>query len=112
MQSSSPRSRNRHRLDSCFQLTHHAQERMASRGVRAEAVEAAIVCGRLVYVRGAGIYAIGRKEIERYAHEGIDLADFEGILVVTSSDSVLTVYRNRNFRGLRSRRSYRHRRAE
>jgi hypothetical protein len=59
--------------------------------------------GRVVYTRGAVIHAIGRNEIAYYAREGIDLTACDGIQVVCALDGVvLTVYRNRNFRGLRS----------
>ena len=60
--------------------------------------------GRVVYVRGAKIYVIGRKEVESFLRKGIELADFEGIHVVCSPEGVvLTTYRNRDFRGLRPR---------
>ncbi|RKH69397.1 DUF4258 domain-containing protein [Corallococcus aberystwythensis] len=91
-----------------FTLTQHAQERMATRGLRADAVAAALAYGRVVYVRGAYVYAIGRKEIARYAEEGIDLAACDGVqVVVTSPGYILTVYRNRSFNGLRDRRNSR-----
>lgn len=90
-------------------LTRHAWERMTSRNLSSSAVQAALEYGRLAYVRGAAIYAIGRKEVERYASEGIDLTQHEGVQVVcTPQGTILTVYRNRDFRGLRpSRRRYR-----
>jgi hypothetical protein len=86
-------------------LTKHAFNRMYSRGLSQEAVNAAIDYGRDTFVRGAKIYAIGRKEINMYKEKGIDLSDYEGVQVVCSSKSgdILTVYRNNNFRGLRPR---------
>jgi Domain of unknown function (DUF4258) len=85
-------------------LTRHAKERMATRGVSADAIDAAIEYGRMVYIRGADIFAIGRKEIARHQREGIDLSTYEGIQVVVASDGhILTVYRNRSFSGLRAR---------
>lgn len=54
------------------------------------------------WTRGARIYAIGRREVERYRAQGVDLDPFEGVQVVTKLDgAVLTVYRNRDLRGLR-----------
>ncbi len=92
------------RTDGRFNLTQHAMERMATRGVRADAIDAVLSFGRVVYIRGADIYAIGRKEVALYAREGIDLAAYEGIqIVVTSDGHILTVYRNRSFSGLRQR---------
>lgn len=85
-------------------LTYHAWQRMCSRHLSPAAIEAALDYGRIVYVRGAVIHAIGRNEVERYRREGIDLSKHEGVQVVCSSDgAVLTVYRNRDFRGLRPR---------
>lgn len=89
-------------------LTEHAAERMSTRGLSSSAVTAAIAYGRVVHVRGADIIAIGRREVEWYSREGIDLSRYEGIQVVCSPEGViLTVYRNRNFRGLRPRSSRR-----
>lgn len=60
--------------------------------------------GRAVHRRGAVIHAIGRKEVERFREEeDIDLSDCEGVQVVCSTEgSVLTVYRNHDFSGLRT----------
>jgi hypothetical protein len=84
-------------------LTQHATERMAHRSISSEVVEAVIEFGRVVFTRGAMIHAIGRKEVERYRQEEIDLSHCEGVQVVCSTEgTVLTVYRNHCFRGLRS----------
>ena len=97
-----------HRTEGRFTLTNHAKERMAKRGLRSDAIDAALAYGRVVYVRGADIYAIGRKEIARYAKEGIDLSAYDGVQIVGTADgTILTVYRNRSFNGLRDRRMYR-----
>lgn len=99
-----------YRIEGRFTLTNHAKERMAMRGLRADAIHAALAYGRVVYVRGTDIYAIGRKEIARYAEEGIDLSAYDGVqVVVTTNGAILTVYRNRSFNGLRDRRTYRRR---
>jgi hypothetical protein len=82
----------------------HAARRMSQRNIAPSTVEAALDWGRLVYCRGAMIYAIGRREIERAAGLGIDLRDLDGVQVVCGRDTtVITVYRNRNFRELRRR---------
>ena len=89
-------------------LTRHAQERMAARGISQVAVQAALNYGRIAHARGAEIHAIGRKEVILYADTGIDLRRFEGIQVVCAvGGPVLTVYRNNDFRGLRSSRHHR-----
>lgn len=90
-------------------LTDHAWKRMNARGLSSTAVEAALEYGRVAHVRGAAIYAIGRKEVDEYANYGVDLKHHEGVQVVCKpSGAILTAYRNRDFRGLRpSRRNYR-----
>ena len=86
-------------------VSHHAWQRLNGRGLSLGAIRRVIGFGRIMYVRGAVIYAVGRKEIERFAPDGIDLSDLEGIQVVCSDSGVImTVYRNRDFRGLRPRR--------
>ncbi len=85
-------------------VTDHAQKRMTGRRISPEALEAVLTYGREVYVRGAQVFAIGRKEVERYQRDGIDLSAYEGIQVVCSvDDTVMTTYRNHDFRGLRPR---------
>ncbi|MCP3169963.1 DUF4258 domain-containing protein [Myxococcus qinghaiensis] len=99
-----------YRTEGRFTLTNHAKERMATRGLRADAIDATLAYGRVVYVRGADIYAIGRREIARYTEEGIDLSAYNGVQVVVTADgAILTVYRNRSFNGLRGRRTDRRR---
>jgi hypothetical protein len=102
------------RRESGTPLTKHAAERMSRRGLPAAAVSAALTYGRVVSIRGADIHAIGRREVEWYEREGTDLTRFEGVQVVCSPEgAILTVYRNRDFRGLRprSQRRYSHRQA-
>jgi hypothetical protein len=66
-------------------------------------VDVVLEYGRRVFTRGAIIYAIGRKEVARYRYEGLDLSNCEGVQVVCLMDgTVLTVYRNHDFRGLRT----------
>lgn len=92
-------------------ITKHAWTRMSARRISQTALTAVINYGRVVYVRGAKIYVIGRKEVEAFLRKGIKLTDFEGIHVVCSPEgNILTTYRNRDFRGLRPRsRRYRRR---
>lgn len=87
-----------------FVLTNHAHERLTRRSIPRAAVEAALEFGRCVAIRGAQIFALGRREIERSRLDGIDLATFEGTqVVVTDGGVILTAYRNKDFRGLRPR---------
>jgi len=83
-------------------LTQHAWRRMTARGLSLTAVQAALEYGRVAYVRGAAIFAIGRKEVKRFAMQGVDLSHYEGIQVVCAPEgTILTAYRNHDFRGLR-----------
>ncbi len=75
---------------------------MNARRIPAAAVEMALLFGRESHVRGATLYAIGRREVERLGETGVDLRRYEGIQVVCAEDDVVvTAYRNRDFRGLR-----------
>ena len=83
-------------------ITTHARMRMMARRISETALSVVIDYGRVVYVRGAKIYVIGRKEVTKFLRQGVELADYEGIHVVCSTEGViLTTYRNRDFRGLR-----------
>lgn len=83
-------------------MTTHAKARMRQRSVSTPAIEAAMAFGREVHTRGATIYAIGRREVREAAALGEDLGAFEGVQVVCSRDgAVITVYRNRDFKGLK-----------
>jgi hypothetical protein len=91
-------------LQSGYSLTRHAWERMSGRRLSPTAIRLVLLYGRAAHVRGATIYVIGRKEVERYGREGIALESLEGVQVVCSdADAILTVYRNRDLRGLRPR---------
>lgn len=93
-----------------YWITAHALRRMGARRISEAALVAALRFGRIAYVRGAKIFALGRKEVERLQRSGLDLSDYDGVQVVCTSDgTVLTTYRNRDFRGLRPC-SSRHRR--
>jgi hypothetical protein len=99
-------------LQSEYSLTRHAWERMSGRGLSPAAIRLVLNYGRAVHIRGATIYVVGRREVEDYRQDGIELSSAEGVQVVcTESGSILTAYRNRDLRGLRpsSRRNRRRR---
>lgn len=86
-------------------VSYHACKRMHARNLRGAGIEAALRYGREVHTRGARIYAIGRREVVHFARHDVDLSAFAGVQVVCSFDGqVVTVYRNHDFRGLRSQR--------
>lgn len=91
-------------LQSEYRLTQHAWERMSGRGLSLKSIQLVLNYGRTAHIRGATINAVGRKEIEHYRLNGIDLSSVEGVQVVcTNGGSILTVYRNQDLRGLRPR---------
>lgn len=88
-----------------LELTRHAEYRMYGRGLSRAAIQAGLEWGRTVHVRGAEIYAIGRREISSAAHKGVDLSRLSGLQVVCHPDgAILTVYKNKDFRSLKPRR--------
>ena len=92
-----------------YALTQHAQQRMDVRGFSSADVNQVLAYGRRVHTRGAIIYAVGRKEISLCESFGIDLSNLDGLQVVCSTDgAVVTVYRNKDFRGLRPKRRRTH----
>ena len=87
-----------------FQLSRHAWQRMGARGVSSSTINKVLTYGRVIHVRGARIYVIGRKEIKRYMDQGIDLDDLHGIQVICGKNgTIMTLYRNRDLRALRPR---------
>jgi hypothetical protein len=86
-------------------LSKHARARIAARRLPLAAVVTALTYGRIVHVRGAAVHALGRKEVARLQRVGIDASSYAGVQVVCSPHgTVLTAYRNHDFRGLRPRR--------
>jgi hypothetical protein len=86
-------------------LTRHALGRLDARGFRLHAIQAVLRYGRVVHIRGAAIHVIGWREVEQHKRSGINLIPFEGIQVICDpwTGAILTVYRNRDLRGLRPR---------
>lgn len=87
-----------------YLLTVHAKRRMDSRRINLEALEATLWFGRKIHIRGAVVYAIGKREARKWVECGIDLSQYEGLQAVCSLDRhVITVYRSHDFRSLRPR---------
>lgn len=83
-------------------VSSHAAMRMNSRRLPGNSIEVAMQYGREVYIRGAFIYAVGKREIERAQRVGANLRSYAGLQVVClSTGLVLTAYKNQNFRGLK-----------
>jgi hypothetical protein len=84
------------------QMSVHALRRINQRRIPIFAVQIVIDCGRSTHQKGAVVYAIGRKEVERFKREGINLQPYQGLQVVCGANGkVITVYRNNDFRPMR-----------
>jgi hypothetical protein len=84
-------------FDAPTRFTRHAQRRASARRISPALIDAVLVWGRELRLRGAWVYVVGRRDIWRAAREGVDVAALEGVHVVCSDDgAVLTVYRNRD----------------
>jgi hypothetical protein len=88
-----------------LRLTEHAVTRANARRLAPCDMESILAFGREVHTRGAVIYAVGRREVERARTISEDIAEFEGWHIVCSRrGEIITVYKNRDLRGLRPRR--------
>jgi hypothetical protein len=84
-----------------YSLSRHATSRMYARRLSLEGVRSVLQFGREVHVRGATTYALGRREVAKWLHRGLDLIRYEGVHVVCVKGQILTVYRNRALTRLR-----------
>lgn len=87
-----------------YLVTNHARSRMFSRAISADEIDLVMSFGRIVHTRGAAIHVVGHKEVSRYQRHGVSLYRCEGLHVVCSQDGrIITVYRNHDLSGLRSK---------
>ncbi len=85
-------------------LTQHGRNRACARRLSPEMMQAVFDFGREVHTRGAVIYVVGIKEVTQAKGLSIDISEVEGWHIVCSrGGDVITVYRNRDLRGLRPR---------
>lgn len=85
-------------------LTAHARERAQRPGLSTPAFALAMDLGRRTHLRGVGIRAIGRKEVDRHRAQELDLNALEGFHPVRSTDChVITTDRSHDLHGLRPR---------
>lgn len=83
-------------------ITHHAELRARQRQISPALLELVMQYGRTIHSRSATYMVIGRKEVEHFAHRGIDLRKAEGVHVLLGSDgAVITTYRNQDLRKIR-----------
>lgn len=81
-------------------MTRHAVDRARTRQIPPAAIAAAIEFGQHRVRRGADVYTLGWRQVQRLTLRGVDVTKWEGTEVVCSRDDgrVLTAYRNRNRR--------------
>ena len=86
-----------------LQLTSHACLRMQQRGISRMAVNAVLAYGRRIHAKAATYCVVGRKEVQRYASEGVDLSRLTGLQVLVSAEgSVITVYRSQDLHAIKA----------
>lgn len=93
-----------------FQCTFHALQRMQSRRIPQAVVGQVLTYGRVAYVRGACIYAVGNREVAYWRARGVRLDAASGVQVVVDPGTgwVLTCFRNADLRSLRRKQRYRY----
>jgi hypothetical protein len=92
-------------FDTTPRLTGHAASRMSSRRISNDDVATVMSYGRTYHVRGAVVYALGRREEQICRKDGLSPDRVKGLQVVCAAndDTVITVYRNNDFSSLRRR---------
>jgi hypothetical protein len=87
------------------EMTHHALIRIGARRLPYCAIAAALTFGRLLYIRGAQVYVVGRREVQEAGDQVAWLAQYIGVHVVCGDGGrIITAYRSRDLRSLRPRR--------
>lgn len=90
-------------------LTNHAAIRMQQRGISSAALLAVLDYGRRIHAKGLTYYVVGHKEVDLYAEQGVNLANFEGLQVLVSEDgAVVTTYRSRDLHAIKIQARSRH----
>lgn len=85
--------------DGQYRMSRHALHRMYERGLSLEDIEGVLTHGQAVYDRGAITFRIGRRVAALIRAEGVAADHLEGLHVVASTDgTIVTVYRNHDFR--------------
>lgn len=89
---------NHHTQGMAISLTNHAISRMAQRGIKLKDVELVLDYGREMYAKGAILYVLSKKEIEKHQKTEPKLKNLRGLKVVVSTHNytVITAYRNKN----------------
>jgi len=88
--------------DYAFRLSIHAYKRRLQRGIKQQHIAHLLRFGRKQYQNNAIYYSIGNKEIGKHAKACNTLKNMNGMHLVTAlNGTVITLFRNRNFKLLR-----------
>jgi hypothetical protein len=89
--------------DELFCLSHHAHIRMSQRSIDLAQIQNVLMHGKMMHSRRARFYVVGKRDVKRLAKAGLDTQNLENIQVVVEekSNTIVTVYRNRDFRHIR-----------
>ena len=87
-----------------YTLSSHAQRRMNARRLSRVELEQVLQYGRVMPTRGAWIFVFGSREAEKPTSLRCTAERLRGLQVVASHDrTIVTVYRNHDFRSLKNR---------
>ena len=86
-----------------YLVSKHADYRMHQRDIDKNIVELVLRHGRLIRSRRACFYVIGKRDVNQLQNKGVNTEGLENVHVVVDekSNTVLTVYKNNNFRNIR-----------
>lgn len=88
--------------DFALGLSVHAYKRRLQRGIKKQQIAHILRFGRKQYQNNAIYYSIGNKEIQKHAELCPALKNMNGLHLVTAlNGTVITLFRNRNFKLLR-----------
>lgn len=88
--------------DLALGLSVHAYKRRMQRGIQQQHIAHLLRFGRKKFHRHALYYSIGQKEIKKYADTCPAIKHMNGMHLVTAlNGTVLTMFRNRDFRHLK-----------
>lgn len=90
-----------------YELTQHAQRRMAQRNISPRDIQIVLAYGQRDWTYRGQAYALGRRHIPSDMMARDDVRRLEGtvVIVTENNETIITVYRNRDFRQLRKKRS-------
>ena len=81
--------------------THHARRRMNQRGIRREAIDFTLRWGAIYHRTGIVFHVLRRRDIERSRARDPEVSKWEGTTVLTSGETIISVYKNRDVSHIR-----------